>query len=131
MAWADLEVLDDLNDAFEEEVPGQEEGEGEESVERVHDEVEAGDEIDDGERTSQMTPPVVWVLKAKTRWVKPLTIMGQPKMRVRAKPDMDGIKMANNPARMSRTLRAMDQLMALGARLARVEGVSSWVLQKS
>jgi len=43
-------------------------------------------------------------------------------MRVRAKPEMDGIKMANNPARMSRTLRAMDQLMALGARLARVEG---------
>ena len=27
-----------------------------------------------------MRPPVVWVLKAKTRWVTPLRIISQPKI---------------------------------------------------
>ena len=66
-----------------------------------------------------MTAPVAWDLKAKTKWVMPLTIMSQPKMRVMATPETTGTQMAKSPARMRRMLRAMDQLMALGARLPR------------
>jgi hypothetical protein len=76
---------------------------------------------------------VVWVLKAKMKWVMPLKIMAQPKKRVMATPEMKGRSKAMSPAMMSRTLRAMDQLMALGARPERVAGVVLMleVLQKS
>jgi hypothetical protein len=66
--------------------------------------------------TSQMTPPVVWVLKAKTKWVMPLMIMAQAKKMVMPMPETNGMRRAKRPKRMRRTLRAMDQLMALGAR---------------
>jgi hypothetical protein len=46
----DLEELDDLEDAFKEEIAGKEECEGEQAREWVHDEVKAGDEIDDAEQ---------------------------------------------------------------------------------
>jgi hypothetical protein len=49
-----------------------------------------------------------------------------------ARPETDGMQMANSPARMRRMLRAIDQLMALGMRPERVEGaVLMRVLQKS
>ena len=50
-------------------------------------------------------------------------IISQPKIRVMARPEIDGMQMAKKPARISKTLRKIDQLMALGARLARVAGV--------
>jgi hypothetical protein len=74
--------------------------------------------------SSQMTPPVVWVLKAKTKWVMPLRIMSQPKRRVTPTPEIKGTQMAKRPAMMSRTLRAIDQLIALGTRLEKVDGVA-------
>jgi hypothetical protein len=59
-------------------------------------------------------------------------IISQPKIRVRATPETEGMQMAMRPARMRRTLRAMDQLIALGARAERVDGVVLMgVLQKS
>src|ERR1700677_2250088 len=59
-------------------------------------------------------PPVVWVLKAKTKWVMPLKIIAQAKMTVTAMPETGGTRMAKMPARIKRTLRAMDQLMDFG-----------------
>ena len=53
----------------------------------------------------------------------PLRIMAQPKKRVIAIPEMDGMRMAKKPRTMRRTLRAMDQLTALGAMPERVTGV--------
>jgi len=53
------------------------------------------------------------------KWVKPLTIMAQPKKRVAAMPEMGGIRMAKRPARIRRMLRAMDQPKALGKTAAR------------
>jgi hypothetical protein len=50
--------------------------------------------------------------------------MAQPKKRVMATPEMKGMSMAKKPATMRSTLRAMDQLMALGARAERVDGVA-------
>jgi hypothetical protein len=41
---------------------------------------------------------------------------------VMATPEMKGMSMAKKPATMRSTLRAMDQLMALGARAERVDG---------
>ena len=81
----------------------------------MEDEIDAGEEVDGAEEDLPDTPPVVWVLKAKMKWVTPLMIMIQPKKRVMAIPEMRGRRMAKRPARMRRTLRAMDQLMALGA----------------
>jgi len=52
----------------------------------------------------------------------PLRIISQPKIRVTARPETDGMRMAKIPARMRRTLRAMDQLIALGTRPERVAG---------
>jgi hypothetical protein len=46
MAGTELEELDELNDSFEEEVAGENKGEGEECRDRVKDQVEAGDQID-------------------------------------------------------------------------------------
>lgn len=46
VAGAELDVLDELDDGFEEEVAGEDEGEGEECGNRVEDQVDAGDEID-------------------------------------------------------------------------------------
>src|SRR6266581_1718783 len=43
----------------------------------------------------------------------PLRIMSQPKRRVTATPEIQGTQMAKRPAMMSRTLRAIDQLMVL------------------
>jgi hypothetical protein len=75
---------------------------------------------------------VVWVLKAKIRWVMPLRIIIQPKKRVMATPEMKGRSNAMSPAMMRRTLRAIDQLMAWGTRAERVDGVVLMrVLQKS
>jgi hypothetical protein len=83
-------------------------------------------------RISQIRPPVVWVLKAKMRWVMPLRIIAQPKKRVMATPEMKGRSKAKSPAMMRKMLRAMDQLMALGARAERVDGaVLMRVLHKS
>jgi hypothetical protein len=42
---------------------------------------------------------------------------------VMATPEMKGRSNAMSPATTRRTLRAMDQLMALGARAERVDGV--------
>lgn len=50
MARTNLEELDNFEDGFEEEVAGQEKREGEQTSQRVHDQVEAGDEIDDAEK---------------------------------------------------------------------------------
>jgi hypothetical protein len=62
----------------------------------------------------------------------PLKIMIQPKIRVMARPETDGTRMAKSPAMMRRMLRAIDQLMALGMRPVRVEGaVLMKVLRKS
>ena len=52
----------------------------------------------------------------------PLIIINQPKMRVMATPETKGTRRAKRPARMSRTLSAMDQLIDLGARAERVDG---------
>jgi hypothetical protein len=47
-------------------------------------------------------------------------------------PETDGTRRAKSPATMRRMLRAMDQLMALGMRAVRVEGlVLMTVLHKS
>jgi hypothetical protein len=47
-------------------------------------------------------------------------------------PETDGTQMAKRPATMRRMLRAMDQLMALGTRAVRVDGVAlMMVLHKS
>jgi hypothetical protein len=70
-----------------------------------------------------MRVPVVWVLKAKMKWVMPLKIIAQPKKRVITIPEIEGMRMANSPVTMSRTLRAMDQLTALGAKSESAAGV--------
>jgi hypothetical protein len=62
-----------------------------------------------------MRLPVVWVLKAMTKWVMPPKRMVQPMKRVMAIPEMSGMRMAKKPARSRRMLRAMDQLTALPA----------------
>jgi hypothetical protein len=54
----------------------------------------------------------------------PLKTMAQPKTSVIAMPETDGTQMAKRPATMRRMLRAMDQLMALGTRAVRVDGVA-------
>jgi len=46
VAGTELEVLNELDDGLEEEVAGEDEGEGQERVEWVEDEVDAGEEID-------------------------------------------------------------------------------------
>jgi hypothetical protein len=46
VAGTDLEEVDYFDDAFEEEVVGEDQGEDEQAVERMHDEDDAGDEID-------------------------------------------------------------------------------------
>ena len=46
VAGLHLEEEDDFDDAFEEEIKGEDEGEGDESVERMEDEVDAGEEVD-------------------------------------------------------------------------------------
>jgi hypothetical protein len=49
-----------------------------------------------------------------------------------ASPETDGIRIAKSPATIRRTLRAIDQLIALGARAESVLGaVLIGVLQKS
>jgi hypothetical protein len=48
--------------------------------------------------------------------VMPLRIIIQAKMRVTARPERGGMRMAKSPARMRRTLRAMDQPMDFGVR---------------
>jgi hypothetical protein len=45
----------------------------------------------------------------------PLTIIAQAKISVAARPERGGMRMAKRPARISRTLRAMDQPRDLGA----------------
>lgn len=46
MAGMDLEVLNDFNDAFKEQIVSNDEGENEEAVERISKKHAAGDEID-------------------------------------------------------------------------------------
>jgi len=44
---AELEELDELDDGLEKEITGEDEGEGYERIERVKDEVDAGEEVDE------------------------------------------------------------------------------------
>ena len=46
MTGAELEGLDGFNYALEEEIDGKDEGEGDESVERVQEQIDAGEEVD-------------------------------------------------------------------------------------
>jgi hypothetical protein len=58
-------------------------------------------------------------------------IISHPKIRVMAMPEIIGTKSAKSPARINKTLRAMDQLIAFGAREAMLdEDVLIEVLQK-
>ena len=46
MAGAELEVLDELDDGFEEEIAGEDEGEDEQAVEGMHEKDDAGEDVD-------------------------------------------------------------------------------------
>ncbi len=103
--------------------------EGDDAVDQKPDCAVAGTKL---EVLDELDDPVVWVLKAKMKWVMPLNTMAQPKTRVMARPETDGTRMAKSPATMRRMLRAMDQLMALGTSAVRVDGgVLMSVLRKS
>ena len=69
-----------------------------------------------------MRLPVVWVLKAKMKWVIALKIIAQAKMIVMPMLERNGMRIAQSPAKINRKLRAIDQLIALGASAERGMG---------
>jgi hypothetical protein len=57
------------------------------------------------------------------KWVMPLKRIAQPTKTVMAIPEIDGTRIAKKPAMRRRTLRAMDQLMAVRATVLRGAGL--------
>jgi hypothetical protein len=103
--------MDDLQDAFEEEIGAEQQGERLQAEDRVDDQVEAGEEIEDAE------PLVVWVFQAKRKCRVPTSRKNQPAMSVTAIPVTMGMTIAKRPARVSRMAKASDQ-----PRVARTAG---------
>ena len=80
-----------------------------------------------------MRPPVVWVLKAKMKWVIPLSTIAQPMKRVMPIPETDGIRMAKKPDQNEEDAEGDGPVDGFGGESGEGAGVSvhEVVLQKT